>query len=75
MPKPSPSSLTLAIQELQEARAKMRLASANIGEPAVEVPMEYIHVYRDQKGDLRAIIGLDKFILVAADLLRASAQN
>lgn len=70
MAKSPPTPLQITMQELGEARAKMRLHAANIGEPAVEVPMEDLSVFKDAEGKWRAIIGMDKLIYLVDRVLR-----
>jgi hypothetical protein len=71
MAKTPPTPLQITLQELGEARARMRAASANIGEPAVELPMEDIQVFKGEDGQLRAIMRVDKLIHVVDRVLRS----
>lgn len=70
MAKTLPTPQQMALAELNEARANMRLAIAGIGEPAVEIPMEALIVYRDKEGQQRCIIGIKDLIYVVERVLR-----
>lgn len=58
------------VQELDDARTRMRLKSADIGEPCVLLPMDSVSVYRDKDGDWQAIISMATLILMVEDIVR-----
>lgn len=69
MAKPDPTTHQLAISALQEKREKMR--AIGIGEPCVEVDLRSIQTFNGEDGTLRAIIGMDKLIVLVDSALRA----
>lgn len=55
---------------LRAKREEMKAACGGIGEPCVELPLSEIRTYKDDNGDLHAIIGMDQLSYFVANLLR-----
>lgn len=69
MAKP-PTALQVTMQELGEVRARMKVQAANTGEPAVEIPMEHISVFKSEDGQWRAVMRIDHLIHLVDRLQR-----